>query len=121
MAGGYACDFCDGQQPAAWLITNLATGATFSPCADDAPVMLIPLLAGMLGLDGPKLYEAIQRETSRQAKAAAKEAVQATEAAQAEPDKAAGGGVTLPSGEGDGPGNDPDTPAVTPATGEAAG
>lgn len=118
MAGGYGCEFCEGARNPVWLVTNLANGATFSVCDEDAPVMMIPLLAGMLGADGPKLYEAIKREIDRQARAADKEVAEATKAAGKEQMPDAGGGATQQGGGGGSGGTEQVSPAVAQAAAE---
>jgi hypothetical protein len=111
MSNGYGCEFCDGKRPVQWLLTNLAAGATLSACAEDFPVALIPVLAGELGADPGRMYDAIK-------------AVVDAEAAQVTAETTAGGTVVPQPGPGQpatpGPGNgQPDDPPGMPPTSRA--
>lgn len=72
--GGLICEFCNGQHPVIMLVTNLSSGDTLTICAEDVSVALVPLLAGNLGVDPQRFYDAVKRfvdrEAAREAKAA---------------------------------------------------
>lgn len=89
MAAGYGCANEECQRPVNWLITHLNPPLTLSTCDEDSPVFLIPILAAELGVDADKLYDAIRRHVDKEAKAAAKAAADAYDAAQAEDLRAA--------------------------------
>lgn len=69
---GYQCTMCEGEHPAVFLVTNLATGDTLVTCADDMPVMLVGSLAQSLELPMDGLYKAVQQYAKREADKAAK-------------------------------------------------
>lgn len=88
MAGEYGCASDTCQRTPNWLITHLNPPATLSVCDEDAPVFLIPILAGELGVDAQRLYDTIKRFTDREA---TREAKQAAEASVITPDEASAG------------------------------
>ena len=51
MAQQIVCDFCNTNSPGAFLITDLATGNTLSPCLSCAPMFLKLILDSMTGGD----------------------------------------------------------------------
>lgn len=67
---GYECLLCEGQNgPVTIITTSLVTGATASSCSACYPVALVGALATELGVDGNRLYDAVQRFTQREEKA----------------------------------------------------
>lgn len=97
MSLGYGCAGDDCENPVNWLLTHMSPPGTLSVCDDHAPVFMIGLLAGQLGVDNARLYDAIRKHVDREAKAAAKAATQAAmdeadaiEAAEAQAEHADG-------------------------------
>lgn len=72
MAYGLPCDRDACEQNANWMITSLDPPFTTNTCDDDFPVFTIYLLAQSLGVDGPKLYDHVQKFVNRAAAAEAK-------------------------------------------------
>lgn len=67
---GYECILCEGANgPVTMITTSLVTGATASSCSACVPVALVGALATELGLDGNRLYDAVQRFAQREEKA----------------------------------------------------
>lgn len=67
---GYECLLCEGANGAVTIITtSLLTGATASSCSVCYPVALVGALATELGVDGNRLYDAVQRFCQREEKA----------------------------------------------------
>ena len=74
MGYGLPCDRDECKGDANWMITSLEPPFTTNTCDDDFPVFVIYLLAQSLGVDGPKLYDHIQKFVDRQVAAEAKKA-----------------------------------------------
>lgn len=67
---GYDCLLCEGANgPVTIITTSLVTGATASSCSACYPVALVGALATELGLDGNRLYSAIERFSKAEEKA----------------------------------------------------
>lgn len=81
MAGGYECERDGCTRAVNWLLTRISPAGTISSCDDDAAPFMIGLLATELGVDGGRLYDAIKRFVDKEAKAAAKAAADAYDAA----------------------------------------
>lgn len=80
MAAGYEC-MAEGEPHAAnWLLSSLDPYAMFTACNPDFPLMIIPVLAGVLDTDPDRLYDAIRKHLEAENRRAAK----AAKAAQAE-------------------------------------
>lgn len=71
---GYECSLCSGQEQAVLLITPLTGGETMAVGPDCMAVGLAGMLAGHLGIDADKLWDAAQRLLNKQLAAAAKQA-----------------------------------------------
>lgn len=109
---GYECSLCSGQEQASLLITPLTGGETMAVGQDCMAVGLAGMLAGHLGLDAEKLWDAVQRLANKQLAAAAKQASEDRAAMQAE-------GEGFPEGPS-GSGSD-DLAAIERAAAAAAG
>jgi hypothetical protein len=58
---GYKCSLCDTDEPAVILITPLTGGETMPVGNDCLPTALTGMLAGTVGIDGDKLWAAVER------------------------------------------------------------
>ena len=65
---GYGCAGDDCRNPVNWLLTHMNPPGTLSVCDDHAPVFMIGLLAGVLGVDNARLYDVIRKHVDREAK-----------------------------------------------------
>lgn len=79
---GYECSLCSGQEQAVLLITPLTGGETMAVGPDCMAVGLAGMLAGHLGIDADKLWDAAQRLLTKQLAAAAKQASEGQAAEQ---------------------------------------
>lgn len=67
---GYECLLCEGANGQVTIITtSLLTGATASSCSACYPVALVGALATELGVDGNRLYSAVERFCKAEQKA----------------------------------------------------
>lgn len=101
MASGYPCDYDGCGTSAAVLLTDMGQGNTLGACPDHLALMLIPVVAGNLGVEFPGLYAAVEKHVKAEAKKAERElaAARAAEATQAQGDEPApGDDLTLSAG-----------------------